>query len=62
MGSRGRGKDRTLARVGVAARFSPLADISGTGIGGTPAIPRIEFNSARFSARSSMTSFSRARV
>jgi len=40
----------------------PIAAESGKVIGGTPAIPRIEFSSARFSARSRTTSASSARV
>src|SRR5271168_1743983 len=43
---------------------APEAGISsaGTAIGGTPAIPKIEFSSARFSARSRATSLSIALV
>ena len=47
----------------VVASDAPIDTESGsTVIGGTPAMPRIELSSARFSARSRATSASSARV
>jgi hypothetical protein len=59
--------ERALCAVDVpvepAASDAPIDTESGsTVIGGTPAMPRIELSSARFSARNRATSASSARV
>jgi hypothetical protein len=52
-----------LASAILSASDAPIDTESGsTVIGGTPAMPRIELSSARFSARSRATSASSARV
>ena len=52
-----------LASATLSASDAPIDTESGsTVIGGTPAMPSIEFKSARFSARNRATSASSARV